>query len=161
MRIRPVYIAIIVILFVIVLLTSSAGSTFVPYSKDTLFSREYPYEGMESGPANVAPVVQGNVVATATETPSFMDTVSSWFGVEKCQGEGCKKVEGFALQPAPFGESPVLDRYGKTPSGPECIGQGSGYSKSLGPLCMSEEDKRMLSTRGGNSTGKDSVIGQP
>jgi hypothetical protein len=178
MKFRPVYIAIIVVLFIIIMLVSSAGATFVPYSKDTLFSREFPYEGMVSGPANAVhsgavPVMQGNAnagpamqgnVAVPSESAkpiSIMGTVSGWFGGNpSCTTGKCTKVEGFALQPAPFAESPTIDRYGKTPSGPECVGQGSGYSKSLGPLCMSEEDKRMLSTRGGNSTGVDSAIGQ-
>jgi len=174
MKIRPVYIAIIVILFVIIMLVSSAGTTFVPYSKDTLFSREFPYEGMVSGPAasavpvmqgnaNAAPAMQGNVAVPgeSAKPVSIMGTISGWFGGSpSCSSGKCTKVEGFALQPAPFAESPVIDRYGQTPSGPECIGQGSGYSKSLGPLCMSEEDKRMLSTRGGNATGGDSAIGQ-
>jgi hypothetical protein len=167
MKFRPLYIAIIAILFVIVVMASSAGATFVPYSKDTLFSREYPYEGMVSGPA---PVMQGNANAapavpekeTESAKPvSMSDSISAWFGGNTCKSKkgDCRKVEGFALQPAPFAESPTIDRYGKTPSGPECIGQGSGYSKSLGPLCMSEEDKRMLSTRGGNAAGGDSIIG--
>lgn len=176
MKFRPVYIAIIVILFIVIVLVSSAGSTFVPYSKDTLFSREFPYEGMVSGPANAGPaasavpVMQGNAnagpamqgnVAESEKPVSMMGTISGWFrGSPSCSSGKCTKVEGFALQPAPFAESPVIDRYGQTPSGPECIGQGSGYSKSLGPLCMSEEDKRMLSTRGGNATGGDSAIGQ-
>ena len=178
MKFRPVYIAIIVVLFIIIMLVSSAGATFVPYSKDTLFSREFPYEGMVSGPANAVhsgavPVMQGNAnagpamqgnVAVPSESAkpiSIMGTVSGLFGGNpSCTTGKCTKVEGFALQPAPFAESPTIDRYGKTPSGLECVGQGSGYSKSLGPLCMSEEDKRMLSTRGGNSTGVDSAIGQ-
>jgi hypothetical protein len=70
-----------------------------------------------------------------------------------------KKVEGFALQPAPFGNYQPLDRFGSTPSGPQCFGRSSGYSKSLGPLCLSQEDARLLSTRGGNISGNDSTIG--
>uniref|UniRef100_A0A6C0KKT1 Uncharacterized protein n=1 Tax=viral metagenome TaxID=1070528 RepID=A0A6C0KKT1_9ZZZZ len=174
MKFRPVYIAIIVVLFIIIMIVSSAGTTFVPYSKDALFSREYPYEGIVSGAAaaapvmqgnaNAAPVIQGNVAVPAeSEKPvSMLGTVAGWFGASpSCNTGKCTKVEGFALQPAPFAESPAIDRFGKTPAGPECIGQGSGYAKSVGPLCMSEEDKRMLSTRGGNSTGSDSAIGQP
>lgn len=71
-----------------------------------------------------------------------------------------KMVEGFALRPAPFDDSQMLDRYSHTPSGSQCFGKSSGYSNSLGPLCMSDEDARMLSTRGGNLSGSDSVIGR-
>jgi len=70
-----------------------------------------------------------------------------------------KMVEGFALRPAPFDDNAILDRYGSTPSGPQCFGQSGGYSNSLGPLCFSQEDVRMLSTRGGNISGADSTIG--
>lgn len=179
MKFRPIYIAIIVVLFIIIMLVSSAGTTFVPYSKDTLFSHEFIYEGMKPGAAAGPGVAAEKTGADSYKPPMYKATegdasdvaqpasvtqrITGFFGYpssKSCDGPKCMQTEGFALQPAPFDEYPTLDRYGKTPSGPECVGQGSGYSKSLGPLCMSEEDKRMLSTRGGNSTGEDIVIGQ-
>ena len=179
MKFRAIHIAIIVVLAIIVLLSTSAGATFVPYSKDSLFSREFAYEGMcnaaptLAGSAQAAPVEPEPVAAQVTApaqaqkkpelapASSFMDSVKSWFAPlsKETPSTDAKKVEGFALQPAPFAESKPLDRYSQTPSGPQCIGQGSGYSNSLGPLCMSEEDKLMLSTRGGNASGKSAMIG--
>jgi hypothetical protein len=158
MRIRPFHIAIIFILVVIVFVFSSTGSTFLPYSRDTLFSREYPYEGMCSAPANAFPSAEPK----KAEEPGMMDYVKSWipgFAPAATTTEA-KKVEGFALQPAPFADNQLIDRYSQTPASAECVGQSSGYSKSTGGLCMSEEDKRLLSTRGGNATGSDSAIGQ-
>ena len=158
MRIRPSHIAIILILVVIVFVFSSTGSTFVPYSRDTLFSREYPYEGMCSAPASAALSAEPK----KAEAPGMMDYMKSWVPgfASAAPTTEAKKVEGFALQPAPFADNELIDRYSQTPASAECVGQSSGYSKSTGGLCMSEEDKRLLSTRGGNATGSDSAIGQ-
>ena len=70
-----------------------------------------------------------------------------------------KKVEGFALQPAAFADSKIIDVFGETPAGPQCFGNSGGYSKSLGPLCMTPSQIKLLSTRGGNISGNDSTIG--
>lgn len=165
MRIRPVHIAIIVILVVIVIMTSSAGSVS-PYSPDTLFSKQFEYEGMEllTG-SNFSLPVSGNIAVKKTVAPiatakkvapaGKKNTVQSWgewiTGKPSPKKEDAKKVEGFAsLMPAPYAESKILDRYSQASAGPQCVGKSSGLSNSLGALCLSEEDRLMLSSRGGN-----------
>jgi hypothetical protein len=79
--------------------------------------------------------------------------------VKKEEKKEDKKVEGFALQPSPLSDNIILNRFGDTPSGPQCFGQSSGYSNSLGPLCFSQDDKKWFASRGGNATTGESVIG--
>lgn len=172
MRVRPVYIAIIVILAVIVIMTSSAGSVVLPYSQDTLFSKQFHYEGMEPlagsdfsvdapKPDAKKPVVadaKKHVVAdakkpVADDKKPVIQSWSEWLlGKPAPKKEDAKKVEGFeSLMPAPYAESKVLDRFSHVSAGPQCVGQSSGLVNSLGGLCLSEEDRKMLTTRGGNA----------
>jgi len=166
MRIRPVYIAIIVILVVIVIMTSSAGSAVLPYSQDTLFSKQFRYEGMEplaGSDFSVAvekpevdakkPVVDAKKPEVDAKKSSVLQSWSEWLlGKPAPKKEDAKKVEGFeSLMPAPYAESKILDRFSHVSSGPQCIGQSSGLVNSLGGLCLSEEDRKMLTTRGGNA----------
>ena len=144
MKLRGIHIILIVILVVSILLITSSDSV-VPYSRDTLFSNMYRYEGMAM-PPNPPPSI-----------PSIQMSNDNAPAQEKKEP---KMVEGFALRPAPFDDSTKLDRYSNTPSGPQCFGQSGGYSNSLGPLCFSDEDVRLLSTRGGNISGTDSTIGR-
>ena len=162
MRVRPVYIAIIVILVVIVIMTSSAGCSVLPYSQDTLFSKQFNYEGME--PLSGSDFsVSDNALGNASPKPDKKKPepnkkkpeVQSWsewiLGKSAPKKEDAKKVEGFeSLMPAPYAESKVLDRFSHVPAGPQCVGQSSGLSNSLGGLCLTEEDRIILTTRGGN-----------
>uniref|UniRef100_A0A6C0HHD8 Uncharacterized protein n=1 Tax=viral metagenome TaxID=1070528 RepID=A0A6C0HHD8_9ZZZZ len=168
MKLRGIHIIFIVIL-VFAVLTITSSDSVVPYSKDTLFSNMYKYEGMvgmQQGNANQAnPQLPPEATQPAKPpSPLGMDEfkkIMSSMGNKIAGGsdnaqqsdESKKKVEGFALQPAPFANSAVLDVFGKTPSGPQCFGRSSGYSKSLGPLCFSKEDENLLRTRGGNQSG--------
>lgn len=167
MKFRPVYIAIIFALVVIIFMTSSAGSTYVPYTKTSYFDQAYPYEGMVNletpfpGNAVASPVVSDKATSLSPDvakkaTPasgSYMNWMSGLLP--------SIKVEGFALQPGAYAASEMIDRYGKTPGEPSCFGKSMGYSRSTGPLCFTEEDLKLLTTRGGNMGGRDSVIGQP
>ena len=175
MKFRPVYIAIIFVLLVVVFMASSSGSTYVPYSKTTYFDHVFPYEGMATIDAttinNTAVVpVSGNVVSTNGNVASsgdntmnsYMNWMTSWIpSVQGISNSATSvKVEGFSLQPAPFNAPELIDRYGKTPGQPNCFGKSMGYSRSTGPLCFNDEDLKLLTTRGGNVSGRDSVIGQ-
>jgi hypothetical protein len=150
MKLRGIHIILIVILVVSILLITSSDSV-VPYSKDTLFSNMYRYEGMAMPDMPSTP-------PPPPITPGS-DGMFGSMGNPMQEKKEPKMVEGFALQPAPFNDNAILDRYGNTPSGPQCFGQSGGYSNSLGPLCFSQEDVRLLSTRGGNISGSDSTIG--
>jgi hypothetical protein len=157
MKFRPVYIAIIFALVVIIFMTSSAGSTYVPYMKTSYFDQAFPYEGMQT---NQTPVTENP--AQSSDLGSYMSGISNLFQSKQAKQSAptSTKVEGFALQPSPYTASEMIDRYGKTPGEPSCFGKSMGYSRSTGPLCFTEEDLKLLTTRGGNMGSRDSVIGQ-
>jgi hypothetical protein len=173
MKFQSVYIAIILVLVVIIFITTSTGSTYVPYSKTSYFDQAFPYEGMSTiGPVETplagnvvtSPVVAGN---TAPASGNILGNYMTWMSKllpttdDISSKSSVAKVEGFALQPSPYNEPEVIDRYGNTPGEPSCFGKSMGYSRSTGPLCFTEEDLKLLTTRGGNMSGRDSVIGQP
>jgi hypothetical protein len=150
MKFRPVYIAIIFVLLVIVFMASSTGSSYVPYMKTSHFDQAFPYEGMSNLKTRFAGTELASSVVSDKPTAPAKESYKN-----------CAKVEGFALQPSPTSASELIDRYGKTPGEPSCFGKSMGYSRSTGPLCFTEEDLKLLTTRGGNMGGRDSVIGQP
>lgn len=72
----------------------------------------------------------------------------------------CKKVGGFSgagLFCSPSAEPKTLDIFSQAKADINC--DGLGYSTSKGPLCLTDEMKRMLSTRGANATGGNGQIG--
>lgn len=132
MKIRSIYIIIALVLALIAVFATSCGCyNVVPYSKNSLFKHESLFEGLE------------NEKSTEEESE---------------EGSEEKKVEGFeGLMPAPFSESKLLDPFFKAESKPDC--QGSGLTKGSGGLCLTPELKILLQTRGKNSTGGESQIG--
>ena len=157
MKVKAIHIVLVVILTLIVVLLSTSSS-IVPYSKDTLFSHMYKYEGMSSISADV----QENHKKEEQPPSVFQKITGMLSGNQEnanASEPGKKMVEGFALQPSPLDSSEAIDRYSKVSASPSCFGKSSGYSNSMGPLCISGEDLKLLSTRGGNVTGTDSVIG--
>jgi hypothetical protein len=172
MKFRPVYIAIIFVLIVVIFLSSSSGSTYVPYMKTTYFDHAYPYEGMSNLDTTSSVVsykvsekdsekVSGNVAIESTKPYTSYFAWMNPFDMQSNQTNAVSKVEGFALQPSPYNAPDLIDRFAKTPGDKSCFGKSMGLSRDAGPLCLSEEDMKLLTTRGGNSTGSDSVIGQP
>lgn len=169
MKFRPSYIAIIFVLFVVIFLSSSVSSTYVPYMKTSYFDHAYPYEGMSNfeTPASFSPnvavsnQVSGNVAAGNAPSNSYMAWMTSLLPTAQTKSANTvSKVEGFALQPSPLNEPALIDRFGKTPGDKSCFGKSMGLSRDGGPLCFNSDDLRLLTTRGGNASGGDSVIGQ-
>tara|TARA_B100000123_G_C25688980_1_gene409898 strand:- start:130 stop:435 length:306 start_codon:yes stop_codon:yes gene_type:complete len=71
-----------------------------------------------------------------------------------------KKVEGFeGLKPSLYSEEKEIDSFSKTKGSIACIGDSSGLHNSLGALCLSEQQKNLLSTRGGNAKSGEAAIG--
>jgi hypothetical protein len=46
-----------------------------------------------------------------------------------------------------------IDMYGPTAGSTTCFGRSFGLSKSTGPLCVNQEQYRLMTTRGQNATG--------
>ena len=132
---------IVFIVFVIVLLISLGYgcSKVSPYHKDNLFPRYFNYEGFE--PLSPADFDSSSTLKANTVTTPVV------------------KVEGFeGLMSSPYGDNMMLDIYSQAKGSPTCT--PSTYSNSTGYLCMDEKQKQLLTSRGGNSTGKGSEIGK-
>lgn len=135
----------VILLFVVVIFYANfGGSTYVPYTKNTLFSKMYPYEGFEDFPGRVrgAANVSGkeNGIETATK--------------------GVRNVfEGKGLQGGIYGDFRSIDEVSKLKGSAECVGKSMGYSNSLGGLCIGDDLKKKMTTRGGNQSGPSSQIG--
>jgi hypothetical protein len=132
---------IVFVVFVFVLLMSLGCSCakVSPYHKDNLFPRYFNYEGF--APLSPADFDSSSIVKANTVTAPVV------------------KVEGFeGLLSSPYGENMMIDVYSQAQGSPTCA--PSTYSNSMGYLCMDDKQKHLLTTRGGNSTGKDSEIGK-
>jgi hypothetical protein len=127
------------ILFVIIALSLSMPSV-MPYHKDSLFSKEYPYEGFSE--------------YVSEESKPNTDPNNS-----KTEPKDSKKVvDGFeGLQSSPLNSSETIDIFSAFSGKSSCT--PSPYSNSQGYLCMNADAIKLLSTRGGNATGNPSQIG--
>jgi hypothetical protein len=56
-----------------------------------------------------------------------------------------------------LGTDPTLDRkmsmFAHNQSSPSCCGRGGGYSTDTGCICMTDEQKELIGSRGGNAGG--------
>jgi hypothetical protein len=55
---------------------------------------------------------------------------------------------------------PVIDIFSTDSGSPACIGDSNSLFNSMGGLCLTDEQKNLLKTRGGNATGGDFKYGK-
>lgn len=141
MNLRTQFFILGCILFLIIFTSVMAGSDPVPYSENTLFKKEFPYEGF--GVEEKMPGMPG-----MEQQPKPKENMSE-----------AVKTEGFeSLTPSPNNvDNSTNDIFSQASSGKGCT--PSPYSNSQGYLCLDANATNMLSTRGGNATGKESQIG--
>lgn len=133
----PVAFYVVLFLFICVIFMSSyAGIKYSPYKKESLFSREYPYEGF----SNHFPEVSHNAASVETEESVETDTK----GVL-----GIFEADGLKASAVSTGNQSI-DMVSKLKGSPECVGSSMGYSNSKGGLCWTPELMSQFSSRGGN-----------
>jgi len=139
------------IIFIVILISLGSTVQVRPYSPNTLFSKEYPYEGFSGL----------NYTSTNPAAP-VNDVLQNYQIVPSTtQQTPCKKVHGFnGLFCAPYVADNQFDLFVDTPGNPSCFGESSGLSNSMGSLCLSASQKQLLTTRGGNQSGKPAQYGQ-
>jgi hypothetical protein len=139
MKFNTKLIVFVVFVFVLLMSLGCGCSKVSPYHKDNVFQRYFKYEGF--APLSPADFDSSSTLKANTVTTPVV------------------KVEGFeGLMSSPYGENMMVDIYSQAKGSPTCA--PSTYSNSTGYLCMDEKQKQLLTTRGGNSTGKDSEIGK-
>jgi hypothetical protein len=52
-----------------------------------------------------------------------------------------------------------VDMFGPTPGSIQCFDRSFGLAKSTGPLCTTDNQYRLMTTRGGNAAGVNAQIG--
>ena len=160
------------ILFIVIILSISyCAVDFVPFSNESIFSREYIYEGLETKEKSDDDKLVEELAKLAKETKKdetkkdetkkeeFEDNTESKEEFED-NTEEPKKVEGFqGLQPSPYIDEKSIDPFGQTEGRLDCDSISSGLHNSKGGLCLSKEQLYLLKTRGGNAKGGDFQIG--
>ena len=131
-----IVLVIIILLGIIIIGTTTSCSNFRPFSNGS-FAK---FEGFEANddvtkhsPSDVVPNVDKSKLEEEED-----------------------KVEAFqGLQPSSVNSvSTILDNIGnKTNGSINCLSSSAGLTNEKGPLCLSEEQLRLLKTRGGNSAG--------
>ena len=141
MKIRFNLVIISAILLIVIFIVTP--QSYVPYYKDTPFSRQFKYEGMTN---------MGNTASLYESSPLLQDK-------KKSEEDGKEKVEGFqGLQSAPYGKSEMIDRFGSLKSTTKC--ENSIFSTSTGFVCLDDETKKLLASRGGNAKTGEAEIGK-
>jgi hypothetical protein len=140
-------IIIVVVIFSVIAYTLLVSTTIVqPYSEDTIFAQQFPYEGFSN---------YENVDSTPNTDSVVNDLLMQKSGAE------CTKVYGFnGLFCKPFVADSTIDKFSAVKGDPSCYGKSSGLSNSTGSLCLDQNLQNMLRTRGGNQTGAPMEIGK-
>mgnify|MGYP003992311707 CR=1 FL=1 len=103
----------------------------------------------------VSPIYMDTVFKKHSEFENFENSTINEYSKHMIVPEeaGCKKVHGMnGLFCSPLSTAvDNLDKFADTEGKLSCT-DNSGLSNSRGGLCLSEEHKLLLSTRGGNST---------
>ena len=132
----------VIVITVILMSIMCSCATVQPYSPDTLFSHQYPYEGFAN-------------LEYLNNDPKTSDLMVNKHLLENQNAADCKKVRGFdGLFCKPYVADNTIDKFSAVQGDPKCFGQSSGLSNSKGSLCLGDNLTRMLQTRGGNQTGK-------
>jgi hypothetical protein len=134
------------ILIVLISFTTIGSSTYVPYVKDMLFSHMYPYEGFKS------------FKNTPSEYSTYpkndaMDSKTSFAIDDSQSAPQCHKVMGFngLYCPSKIEGDPANpgDIFSKADGNWKC--ESYGLMNSRGYLCLDDNMKKMLTSRGGNA----------
>jgi len=139
-------IILIVVIFSVIASVLLISNTVVqPYSADTIFAKQFPYEGF-SNYGNV----DGSPNADAGVNKFLIgNTVSD-----------CTKIYGFnGLFCKPNTADVSIDKFSQASGNTSALGKSSGLTNSMGALQLDDNLNKMLQTRGGNQTGAPMQIG--
>jgi hypothetical protein len=121
-----------------------------PYYADTIFQKHSNFENFANNTNDLDYSSKEDNAAMDTYKPFLISTPAA----------ECKTMYGFTgLFCGPTTAGNPIDKFGNTEGKLDCK-DNSGLSNSKGGLCLSDEQKRLLSTRGGNITNRNSEIGQ-
>ena len=137
----------VIVISVIIFSMLCSCSKVRPYSPDTIFSHQYPYEGF------------ANLDYLNNDAKSNDLLVNNHLLANQNAAD-CKKVHGFnGLYCKPGVADSKIDKFSGIKGDSKCFGQSSGLSNSMGSLCLGDDLTKLLQTRGGNQTSGPDKIG--
>lgn len=154
------------IVLILTIIASMLNTTpILPYSPSDNFSHFEPFSQQTDTPTTVAssshPPSSGLVVpATENALRTRLGVDTEAYVLSNAEASKLPKTdistssnikEPFALSPALVDSSEKLDRFSGLKGSNTC--EPSPYSNSTGYVCMTNQDKNILFTRGGNQTG--------
>jgi len=164
MKIRiPLGVILVSIVLILVIAYSSCSNCqkYVPFSSE-MWSNVGKYrEGMSvmkplsytTYPANA------NVAGSSMDAYNVANTTTSQ-GAGPVTSSGGVRLWGFGSDLySGTDNDKSLDLFGTTPGSSQCFDRSFGLTKSTGPLCTTDAQYRLMTTRGGNATGVSAQIG--
>lgn len=140
-------------LLLVVLLLVIFSTLFVscnnaaPFNTETVFQKSSKFEPFGG---------KHDTDYSSKEDNSAMDMYKPF--VMDGQSTDCKKVYGFTgLFCQPDNINNPVDKFASAKGSLECKHGSSGLSNSKGPLCLTEEHKKLLSSRGGNMSREANI----
>ena len=152
------FLVFILVLLVVISMTRSCVSV-KPYDESTIFSQDYPYEGMTPGMTpstdakddmmdTIMSDIKSSVKKASTPSPSSSPSSSQSSSVPSVPTEAFT-----SLLSSDYGKEEKLDIFSGTQGSLECSAKSFNLTNSKGGLCLDEKQTKMLLTRGGNATG--------
>jgi hypothetical protein len=145
-----IFVAVILIL-VIAFSSCSDCQKYVPYSSDVWAETSKYREGMTSKPLSYSSYPNHRSVEGTMDAVNVANTTTSQ-GAGPVTSPGVR-LWGFGsnLYSGTDNDAPV-DMFGSTPGSTSCgFDKSFGMSKSAGPLCTTDAQYRLMTTRGGNA----------
>ena len=150
-------ILIVILLVLIVLTISNSCVSFKPtYSNTKMGFSKYEGFGNREG---MGGVIGGSTVnSPPASATSLLNAIKQ---ITPSSSSASTVKESFTnIQSSTYGTDTPLDPFSGTPGKIECDGGSSGLHNSMGGLCLSDTQKKLLQTRGGNATGGGFQIGE-
>lgn len=142
--------SVIGLLLVIFISMMMGNNGVVGYSSSKSLN-EYPYEGFEAI-QNAFEVRYAEAFEPNEEKKKYSEAFES-------SESPALKVNGFGgLQTGAYGNEKIIGFMYNNDSGTSC--KSFGYTNSKGNICMSDSDKKLLMSRGGNALGVADQIGK-
>ena len=149
MKSNPPYLLIAVIFIVVILFSAFVSSNPMVPTRGPFHPTIKPYEGFHTRRKQLEYSTNAGQDAIDSHTSHLIHQTPN----------DCRKIGGFdGLICSPEVPDNKIDIFSHAQGSLECT--GSGLTNSKGSLCLDQTMTELLMTRGGNSTGRDSQIGQ-
>ena len=162
MKINYTYMFLVFVLILLIVISMSRSCVhFKPYSENTIFSKQFPYEAMTNNTPSSSETYKPTEldVAPSQFVPPILPINKNSSSPSSSNTVTAESMTNMSSSPYNNTES-VVSVFSGTVGSLDCGSKSSNLTNSMGGLCLSEEQQRLLKTRGGNATGGDSQIGK-